>query len=536
MHFVSPVYENIWKDRYCKNGESYEDNLHRVAKFCSTTKEEEDEFYQVMYDGLFFPGGRTMSNSGIGNKLTLNNCFLAGTKITTMRGLVNIEDVKIGDIVLADNDTWKPVVNTMKREYSGDIYKISANSLFDDLYCTPNHKIFTQNGWKRADRLLCGKQVAISDKLNVPHVLFPKQYEIIDIASYYNETEKDVIQYYDDNTISISHPIMNKKNKEPTYVPFGYKVNRYINITDDFLYFIGRWLGDGSITRYKGKRNHSILQIVFNAEKEKDAADFCEKVGNNVFGFKCDRRVTSQNIISLRWCNELIANFFYKEFGEKCTGKHLPKKYMGDFNILRGLIDSDGYIDSHGGGRLVLKNEHLIDWALECLYLNGINSTSKTKIKQHDDTYSVSWSPGLANRTLNLTLFKYFYDKKYDKIGQNDLYLSYIPISNIEILENQQCTVYNLSVQDIHSYCANGVRVSNCFVAPSLRDDLSDIFDKVKLGAMTHQRGGGIGYCVSNLRPAGTPTSNDAIASGPVSFMHVFNAQTATILQGGRRK
>lgn len=77
MHFVSPVYENIWKDRYCKNNESYEDNLQRVAKFCSTTKEEEDEFYQVMYDGLFFPGGRTMSNSGIGNKLTLNNCFIS---------------------------------------------------------------------------------------------------------------------------------------------------------------------------------------------------------------------------------------------------------------------------------------------------------------------------------------------------------------------------------------------------------------------------------------------------------------------------
>ena len=77
MHFVSPVYENIWKDRYCKNGESYEDNLHRVAKFCSKTKEEEDEFYNVMYNGLFFPGGRTMSNSGIGNKLTLNNCFVA---------------------------------------------------------------------------------------------------------------------------------------------------------------------------------------------------------------------------------------------------------------------------------------------------------------------------------------------------------------------------------------------------------------------------------------------------------------------------
>ena len=61
------------------------------------------------------------------------------------------------------------------------------------------------------------------------------------------------------------------------------------------------------------------------------------------------------------------------------------------------------------------------------------------------------------------------------------------------------------------------------------------IFETVKLGSKTHQRGGGIGYDLSNIRPKGSPTSNDAVASGPVSFMDVFNAQTATILQGNRR-
>jgi len=77
--------------------------------------------------------------------------------------------------------------------------------------------------------------------------------------------------------------------------------------------------------------------------------------------------------------------------------------------------------------------------------------------------------------------------------------------------------------------------LNNCFVAPQIKDDLTDIFDKVALGARTHQKGGGIGYDFSQLRPSGTPTSNDAIASGAVSFMDVFNAQTATILQGNRR-
>jgi len=77
--------------------------------------------------------------------------------------------------------------------------------------------------------------------------------------------------------------------------------------------------------------------------------------------------------------------------------------------------------------------------------------------------------------------------------------------------------------------------LNNCFVAPQIKDNLDDIFSKVALGAKTHQRGGGIGYDFSQLRPNGSPTSNDAIASGSVSFMDVFNAQTSTILQGNRR-
>ena len=85
MKFKNKVIENIWKDRYRKNQENLDGNLHRVAKFCSKNEQEEEEFFNVMDEGLFYPGGRTMSNSGIGSKLTLNNCFMAGTKVLTKR-------------------------------------------------------------------------------------------------------------------------------------------------------------------------------------------------------------------------------------------------------------------------------------------------------------------------------------------------------------------------------------------------------------------------------------------------------------------
>ena len=77
--------------------------------------------------------------------------------------------------------------------------------------------------------------------------------------------------------------------------------------------------------------------------------------------------------------------------------------------------------------------------------------------------------------------------------------------------------------------------LNNCFILPAIKDDLRSIFDSVTLNAITHQKGGGCGTAYSNLRPRGIPTANEAFASGPVSFMDVFNAQTATILQSGRR-
>jgi ribonucleoside-diphosphate reductase alpha chain len=77
--------------------------------------------------------------------------------------------------------------------------------------------------------------------------------------------------------------------------------------------------------------------------------------------------------------------------------------------------------------------------------------------------------------------------------------------------------------------------LNNCFLHPIIEDSMEGIFDAVKCGAITHKAGGGIGYDFSQIRPNGTATSNQAIASGVVSFMDVFNAQTATVMQGSRR-
>jgi ribonucleoside-diphosphate reductase alpha chain len=91
----------------------------------------------------------------------------------------------------------------------------------------------------------------------------------------------------------------------------------------------------------------------------------------------------------------------------------------------------------------------------------------------------------------------------------------------------------------IQAGAGTGRRVTlfNCFVMGTINDSLDAIFDALKEGALTMQQGGGVGYDFSTLRPGGAPAQSvGATASGPVSFMQIWDAMCATILSTGARR
>src|SRR4029079_19009166 len=81
------------------------------------------------------------------------------------------------------------------------------------------------------------------------------------------------------------------------------------------------------------------------------------------------------------------------------------------------------------------------------------------------------------------------------------------------------------------------VTLFNCFVMGTIEDSMEGIFSALREAALTLQQGGGIGYDFSTLRPKGAAVAGvGADASGPVSFMDVWDAMCRTIMSAGARR
>jgi hypothetical protein len=94
--------------------------------------------------------------------------------------------------------------------------------------------------------------------------------------------------------------------------------------------------------------------------------------------------------------------------------------------------------------------------------------------------------------------------------------------------------VFDLEVEEDHSFIAAGIVVSNCFVIPSPQDSRQGILDNLKVMTEIMARGGGVGINLSTLRPRGSYIRTvNGTASGPCSWAQLYSVATGDVIQQG---
>ena len=550
--FTNEFSRQIWEVTYkMQNEKSITDTWKRVANAVANVEKDDESkrfyaeaFYEILKDFKFIPGGRILANAGGScTNVSLVNCFCKGARVLTDHGYVPIENVVKGDLVLTHKGNWKPVVNTLKRNYKGDLVVFNDSMLSDELHATVEHPFLDSSGaWVPARQV---KEVVFPKNSNL------KEYITIDLYDYFKNLPKGII-LYDTTKIWTKSSFVGGNGAQG--VKESETIDRHIKVTEEFAYILGRFAGDGSSFTAPQNKNNYFSKHAFNicfSKKEVTSLTYCKKILEETFKFKVHiNGQPTRNFQYLRKFNFIVATFLHKIIGDKSYNKRIPtciwkSPKSVQFAFLCGFVDADGCVTQKGTICVTLKNKTLVQELQSLCSMVGIFSRlSPKKLYGKMSKYQTDQYVGLyINKKFSQILLPYlkkiYADNRLnssfcEKVCSSKTSCNCMPISTKIIAYEGE--VYNLSVQDDESYIVNNIVTHNCYLSPAPKydmDSVEGIMEILKNQVLTLKSEGGWGLNCSFIRPRGSYIEGiGARTPGAVKYLELFDKSSEIITEG----
>jgi intein/homing endonuclease len=371
------------------------------------------------------------------NEQAEDRCVFGGQLVMTNNGYKMIEDIKIGDLVYTHNGNFKKVVNTHTHlERKKTRVDIDAFGCNNKLSLTNDHKVYVYDNKDNEFKWVeCG-----SLDINTHRMTLKSNNQPIKRKEYL-----DVINYVD--TSFINNHGVKQKNARLKELP------EKVVLTNDLLYAFGFFIAEGwAIDENVGKSaSVNICQKIDN-KKMHDASVYIVNIIKESFNLESHNEyIDKNNVKSCTIYSKNLAINFNNWFGKGVKNKQLPD-WVDELNneqlenLLEGFYHGDGYKRKNTqeaisaspklGSQLIRYNANL-GRGVSLKIVDG---------KYYDIEYTID-----INNKLN----------RVYKIGD---YITY-PIKSLHISKPKRGEerVYDLSVEDDHSFIVGNYNVHNCF-------------------------------------------------------------------------
>ena len=348
-------------------------------------------------------------------------CFVAGTKVVVSGSYKNIEDVKIGDMVLTHTGNYKPVLRVGNTKKNTILLNAQGMMLTET---TQNHPYYVRTRSRKWNNNA-------------------RKYDRIFSEPYWKEAGN----LAKDDFVSI--PIINKE-KNPR------------NLDKETCWIIGRYIADGHIAwgvKCKTSEGYRHPQIILSIGKDK----LCD-IPKNITSISYSLSSHGKGVYRARICNKNLVSLI-KDLGcgEGAINKNFPMELLElpkEFarSILDGYMSGDGsYIKKYKRYQAnSVSKELMMELQLLIAKLYGINS-SIYPIKTSDETV-------IEGRIVNQRdYWELHYNKEVtrNRVAFIENGKVWVPVKSI-VNTGEIKTVYNLEVADDNSYTANNIIVHNC--------------------------------------------------------------------------